>query len=266
MIKNMPIGKYFPGNSILHKIDSRIKILTSIVFFMLLFFVKNYASLFFATCFTGTVVVLSSVSLKTYLKSNVFIIITTLFTAIINLFFSENSTFFTVGTLSISEVGIRSSILILARLTNLVLMSSALMFTTSPESMSHALESLLHPLKIFKINVQEIAMTITISLRFIPILMEEADKIITAQRARGADIKSRNIVKKVKAFVPILVPLFASAFKRAADLALAMECRCYDSTKQRTKLNNFKLQNYDILAAISILIAFLGVIACEIFW
>ncbi len=263
MIKNIAIGKYLPGDSVIHKLDARIKLVTSAIFLSLMFLAQNYAALAVLLGFIILSAIISSVPLKNYITRNKSIITVSFFTALINLFFEAETHFLRSGNFLVTPQNLKNSIIVFLRLISLILMSSLTMFTTSPGDISCAIESLLSPLKYLGVNVQEIAITITISLRFIPTLFEETDKIITAQRSRGANFKSRSLIKKVKAFSAVIIPIFISSFKKANDLAIAMESRCYDSSKPRTRFKKLKIKHYDIAAVICIILIFLGVILCN---
>lgn len=263
MIKNMALGKYLPGDSLIHKLDSRIKLITSAVFLSGTFLAQSYLSLAILLAFVILSAVASRISLKEYIKSNKSIIIISFFTALVNLFFEAETYFLKSGVFRVTPRGIKNSIIVFMRLLSLVLMSSLTMFTTSPGDISCALESILSPLKYIGVNVQEIAITITISLRFIPTLFEETNKIITAQRSRGADFNNKNPIKKIKAFSTVIIPIFISSFKKANDLATSMESRCYDSSKDRTKFRELHVKHYDVVAIVLITIIFIVVILCN---
>lgn len=255
--------KYFPGNSVVHKLDSRLKIISSALFFALAFSSGNILSLILIATFVIIMAIFSSVPMIRYIKSFKSVIVISLVTALVNLFFEMETNWVSLGKISIPISGIKSSVLVFFRLLVLVLVSSVIMFTTSPQEISSAFESLLSPLKYIGVNTQEIAMTITLSLRFIPVLFEETGKIINAQKVRGAKFKSKNIIKKIKAFSNVLIPLFVFSFRRAANIALAMESRCYDPTRERTSFKHMKLSQRDIIALIVLLIIFIGVIICN---
>ncbi len=252
-----------PGDSVIHRLDPRIKLISSALFLGVIFWIRSYLALTLLLGFVISCAFISQVPFKKYMKLNRSIMIVSFFTALINLFFEAETIFLKSGEFLITPQSFKNSIVVFMRLISLVLMSSLTMFTTSPSDISCALESLLNPLKYLGINVQEIAITITISLRFIPTLFEETDKVITAQRSRGADFKSKNIVKKIKAFSAVLIPIFISSFKKANDLATAMESRCYDSSRSRTKYKELHIKFSDILAIVFIILIFLGVVLCN---
>lgn len=221
--------------------DARVKIILMIAFVVIAFLADNVPSMLL-TCFcTMLFMVLSRVPLKLYFKGLGAIWFLVLLTAVLNCLYIPGKVLFSFWKINITFEGIRQSCFIALRLVNLILISSALTFTTTPTQLTSAIESLLSPLKIFGVKVHDLAMMMTIALRFVPTLLEETEKIMSAQKARGADIGSGGPISRVKAVVPILVPLIVSAFRRAIDLALAMECRCYTDGKGRTKLNPMKL-------------------------
>lgn len=211
-------------------------------------------------------VLLSGVPTKMYLKSVKTIVFIVIFTSVLNLLYGTGDVLWSWGFLKITTGGIRNAVFVTVRIISLILVSSGLTFTTSPTDLTDALERLLKPLGFFKIRVHEIAMMMTIALRFIPTLLEETDKIMQAQKARGADMESGGIVKRVKALVPILVPLFVSAFRRAYDLATAMECRCYQGGSGRTRMKSLHMTAIDYKAAVFMVIVACGVILLNIFY
>ena len=210
-------------------------------------------------------VLLSGVPTKMYLKSVKTIVFIVIFTSVLNLLYGTGDVLWSWGFLKITTGGIRNAVFVTVRIISLILVSSGLTFTTSPTDLTDALERLLKPLGFFKIRVHEIAMMMTIALRFIPTLLEETDKIMQAQKARGADMESGGIVKRVKALVPILVPLFVSAFRRAYDLATAMECRCYQGGSGRTRMKSLHMTAIDYKAAAFMVFVACGVILLNIF-
>ncbi len=266
MVNNVTFGQYFPGNSLIHRTDPRVKILLLITFIVLMFCAFNFVSLGLVTLATFAVVILSKVPVKMYLKSLKVILIIVLLTSVLNLFYGSGEPLWQWGVLKITWEGISRSIFVTIRIFCLILISSALTFTTSPTDLTDALESLMKPLNVFHIKVHEIAMMMSIALRFIPTLLEETDKISQAQKARGADMDSGNIVQRVKAFIPILIPLFVSSFRRAFELAMAMECRCYQGGNGRTRMKTLhtKPLDYVMISATSLILT--GVVLCNIFF
>lgn len=253
MLKDITLGQYFPGNSIIHRMDPRAKLIVTILFIVAIFASQNI--LCFAALLVSTVllIALSQISLRTILRGLKAIFFVLLFTALINIFLTggaegeeplfrgEIPIFSFVWMPTIYQGGILRAVLTSVRVIVLIVVTSIFMtYTTSPITLTDAIEELLTPLKWLHIPVHDFAMMMTIALRFIPTLIEETDKIMNAQRARGADFSTGSIVRRAKALIPVLVPLFVSAFKRAEDLAIAMECRCYRGGTGRTKL--YKLQ------------------------
>lgn len=248
MIKNVTLGQYFPGNSPMHRLDARIKLLMTIELIVLVFLLDNWGLLIAA----GYVVagsLLSGISIKYVLRSIKPLRFILLLTFIINVFFMQGDTVLLEWwKITITLEGIIKAVIIAVRLVLLVSISSLLTLTTSPMEITAALESLLKPLKAIHFPVAELALMMSIALRFIPTLMEETDKIMKAQTARGASFDTGNVFARAKGMVPILIPLFVSAFKRADELALAMESRCYNGVIQRTKFRVMKVRAKDFVA------------------
>lgn len=248
MITDMTIGQYFPGNSPVHRMDARMKIVLTFVLIVAVFLCKNFLSLGLAFLALFAFVGLSRIPFKTILKSIKPLIFIILITGIINLFYGEGEALVTIWRLKITMDGIQTAVFMAVRIIDLVVIGSLLTYTTSPTELTDALERLLKPLGIFKIDVHVIAMTMTIALRFIPTLIEEIDKIMAAQKSRGADMESGGLFRRAKGLVPILIPLFISSFRRANELADAMECRCYRGGAGRTKMKQMKLEKVDFAA------------------
>ncbi len=265
MIRDIAIGQFYPSNGILHKLDPRVKVLQLIGFIVLIFCTFNFYALGVVAAAVVGVMFLSKVPIRLYLKSMKAIIIVILITAILNLFYGSGEVLCEWWIFKITYGGIYNAIYVAVRIVSLVIISSALTFTTSPTDLTDALERLMKPLSVFRIKTHEIAMMMTIALRFVPTLLEETDKIMSAQKARGADMESGNLFKRIKALVPVLIPLFVSAFRRAYDLAMAMECRCYQGGKGRTRMKQLKTSKRDYIAVFASLIILAGVILCNIF-
>lgn len=260
MIKDITIGQYFPGNSFVHRLDPRLKILEMIALIALIFTCNNFASLGAVFALVAIIVFVSKIPVKTILKSLKPILFIIIFTAVLNLFYGTGEPLIKFGIIKITENGIITAVFMAVRIVLLVIISSLLTYTTSPTSLTDAIESLLKPLTYVKVDVHTIAMTMTIALRFIPTLIEEIDKIMSAQKSRGADMESGNIIQRSKALVPILIPLFISSFRRANELAYAMECRCYSGGKGRTKMKQMKLRALDYSSVVLVIAIFIGVI------
>lgn len=254
MLKDITIGQYFPGNSIIHRIDARFKIIITTLFIIMIFSADTAYSLSIGVVFMVIAYLLTKLSPKLMLKSLRPVVPVLAFTAILNIFFFEGKILVKIWFLEITDEGIKNAAFMLIRVVALIIGSSVLTYTTSPISLTHAIEKLMMPLSKLKFPVHELAMMMTIALRFIPTLIEETDKIISAQKARGADFENGNIAQRAKAVVPILVPLFVSAFRRAEDLALAMECRCYQGGQGRTRMRQSEISIYDFTSLIVSLI------------
>ena len=251
MIRDITIGQYYPAESRIHRLDPRVKIVCTLIFLVSLFIQNSLLGYVIATLFLGTVIRLSKVPLKFILKGLKPLVILLLFTVVMNLFLTrDGETLIHFWIFTVTTGGLRTSVLMAVRLMYLVAGSSIMTFTTSPNGLTDGMEKLLHPLNKINVPVHEVAMMMSIALRFIPILLEETDKIMKAQIARGADFESGNIIQRAKSMIPILVPLFVSAFRRANDLAMAMEARCYHGGEGRTKMKPLRYKGYDVAAYI----------------
>ena len=249
MIRDITIGQYYPANSKLHRLDPRVKIVCTLLFLISLFCFQNIWGYVVATIFLASVIRISKVPFKFIVKGLRPVIMLLLITVLFNLFLTKTGTvIFEIWILKITDEGLRTAGFMTVRLIYLILGSSLMTFTTTPNALTDGIEKLLWPLRKIKLPVHEIAMMMSIALRFIPILLEETDKIMKAQIARGADLESGNIIQKAKAMIPILVPLFVSAFRRATDLAMAMEARCYRGGEGRTKMKPLVYQKKDYMA------------------
>lgn len=237
MLGNITIGQYFPSNSVIHRMDARVKLVIMTVLIVFTFIAKSVPAALLIAAVSFVIMLITKIPVRMFLRSLKAIWFLVILTAILNMFYINGRVLWSLGPISITYEGVRMSCFIALRLVCLIILSSVLTFTTTPTELTGAIESLLSPLKIFGVRVHELAMLMTIALRFVPTLLEEADKIMSAQKARGADLESGGILTRAKALIPILIPLFVSAFRRAYDLALAMECRCYTDGKGRTRLN-----------------------------
>lgn len=249
-MRDITLGQYFPADSALHRMDPRVKILLLIAYIALVFCTFNYFALALAVLTVLTVTLLSRVPLKMYLKSLKVIIIIVLLTSVLNLFYGTGEPIFQWWIIKVTWAGIHNAVFVSVRIICLILLSSTLTFTTSPTDLTDALERLMKPLALFRVKVHEIAMMMTIALRFVPTLLEETDKIMSAQKARGADMESGNMLHRIKALVPVLIPLFVSSFRRAYELAVAMECRCYQGGAGRTRMKQLRIHKRDVLALV----------------
>lgn len=266
MIRDITLGQFYPGSSWVHRLDSRIKIIATIVYIAALFVVDDFVGFAIAAVGLAAVIIISKVPLGFILRGlkPVFLIIA--FTFIINMFMVKGEVLVSFWVLEITREGLRTAVFMGIRLVLLIIGSSLLTLTTKPINLTDGIEALLSPFKKVGLPAHELAMMMTIALRFIPTLLEETDKIMKAQQARGADFESGNIIRRAKALVPILVPLFISAFRIANDLAMAMEARCYGGNIKRTRMNSMKIERRDISAAL-MLAAFLAIIILErILW
>ncbi len=267
MIRDVTIGQFFPGKSFVHKLDARTKILLTFVFLVFIFVCKNFWSLGLVCLFGWIMYFSSRLSVKLILKSIKPLLPIILLTTILQLYYiKDGDLLFQWRFISITDKAVFTAIFIAARIFTLLLVSSLLTYTTAPTDLTDAIEKLLSPLKLFKIEVHTFAMMMTIALRFIPTLIDEIDRIMSAQKARGADFESGNLVNKVKALIPVFIPLFISAFKRAIELADAMSCRCYTGGEGRTRLRVMKFGWRDIVAAVITLGVCAGVIVLNIFF
>ncbi len=266
MLKDITLGQYFPGNTVAHKLDPRTKILMVVLYIVALFCAKGILTYAIMGLCLAVCVRISKVGVKQLVRGLKPVLFIILFTGILNLFFTPGERYLVEwGFLRISDTGLRNAVFMVLRIMLLIMGTFLMTYTTSPISLTDGLERLLNGLKKFRVPVHELAMMMSIALRFIPTLIEETDKIMSAQKARGADFESGNLMQKAKALVPILVPLFISAFRRADELATAMECRCYHGGEGRTKLHILKYEGRDWVAlAISGLIT-VGVIAMSQF-
>ena len=250
MISDITLGQFFPGRSVIHRLDPRTKIILATLFIVSVFVANNPVSFLFLTVFTVIMILLSKISLKVIIKGVKPIIFIVIFTALINIFLTkgEGAPLFSFWVIEIYTEGIARALMMAFRVILLIVGTSIMLtYTTSPISLTDGLESLLSPLKVIKVPVHTFAMMMSIALRFIPTLVEETEKIMNAQKSRGADFTSGSLVQRGKALIPILVPLFVSSFKRAEELATAMECRCYRGDNNRTKLVKLEYKGIDVV-------------------
>lgn len=248
MLRDITLGQYYQTESVLHRMDCRVKLVATLAFIISLFLVDNMWGYVIAAGFLALCIRLSRVPFKFMVKGMKSIVFLMLFAVVFNLFLTPGEPVITVWKLSITDKGIRMAVQMAIRLVMLIIGSSLMTLTTTPNHLTDGMESLLNPLKKLRVPVHEVAMMMSIALRFIPILLEETDKIMKAQIARGADFESGNLIQKAKAMVPLLVPLFIAAFRRANDLAMAMEARCYRGGEGRTKMKPLIYQKNDYIA------------------
>lgn len=245
MLKDISLGQFFPGKSPLHRMDPRVKILLTMAFIVVLFIVRSLPSFLLIIVFLAVIIGISGISFRVVLKGVKPVLPLVLFTAVLNMFFITGTPLWQWWILTITREGVQLAVLMSIRIVCLIAGASMLTYTTSPIALTDAIERLLKPLKAVRFPVHEMAMMMTIALRFIPTLIEETDKIMSAQKARGADMESGGLMKRAKALIPILIPLFVSAFRRAEELALAMECRCYQGGEGRTRMKQLRLSRLD---------------------
>jgi energy-coupling factor transport system permease protein len=249
MLKDITIGQYYPANSIIHRLDSRIKLIATFVFMISLFIINKFWPYAIVLLSLISVVKLSSIPMKYIIKGIKPLRWIILFTFVINIFFLPGDVIWSFGFLTITSQGIQQAIFMAVRLVFLVVGTSILTLTTSPIELTDGIERLLNPFKKIGLPVHELAMMMTIALRFIPTLLDETDKIMKAQMSRGADFESKNLINRAKNLVPLLVPLFVSAFRRADELAMAMEARCYRGGYNRTKMKEAVITKSDYIAS-----------------
>lgn len=262
MIRDITLGQYYPSESWVHRLDPRVKIIATLLFIVELFIVDNFIGFLIAAVVLGIIIAVSKVPLSFITRGLKPILIILLFTFALNIFMVPGEILWQWKFLRITREGLSIAAFMAIRLILLIIGSSMLTLTTRPLSLTDGIERLLSPFKRIGLPAHEIAMMMTIALRFIPTLLEETDKIMKAQQARGADFESGGLIKKAKSLIPILVPLFVSAFRIAQDLAMAMEARCYRGGKERTRMNEMKLRKRDLAACI-LEILFLGIIILD---
>ena len=255
-----------PGTSVIHKLQARTKIVLLITLIVFIFLCKNFISLLLITLFSLSVIMMTRISFFKYLKSLRVILFIIIITGLFNLFYGSGDVLWQWWQLTITTGGVYNALFVIVRIALLMMVSAVLTYTTSPTDLTDGLERLMKPLTIFHVKVHELAMMMTIALRFIPVLLEETDKIMNAQKARGADMESGGIIRRVKALIPVLIPLFVSSFRRANDLAMAMECRCYNGGKGRTRMKTLHFTKADVIAVLFFLVVFAGVILCNIYF
>ena len=259
MLKDITIGQHFPGTSIIHKMDARVKLILVIAYIVILFIGSNFLGLAISTAFLALAYMVAKIPIKLIIKSLKPIIPIVIFTAILNLFFVPGTPVFEWWIITITQEGLRNVAIMTIRIICLIAGTSLLTYTTSPIVLTDAMERLMKPLAVIKLPVHELAMMMTIALRFIPTLIEETDRIMSAQKARGAEIDTGNLKNRIKALVPVLIPLFISAFRRADELAMAMECRCYHGGEGRTRLKELHLGWRDVVITLFCVVIFTGI-------
>ena len=254
MIRDITLGQYFPGDSMIHKLDARVKIISTFAFIVTLFLVRDFIGFAICAAALGLIIAISKVPLSFMLRGLKVVFFIIILTVVFNLFMIPGEPIFQWRFVTITREGAYSAAFLVIRLVLLIMSSSLLTLTTKPISLTDGMEYLLKPLKVIKVPAHELAMMMSIALRFIPTLLEETDKIMKAQMARGADFESGNIFRRAKSLIPILVPLFISAFRIAQELAMAMEARCYRGGDNRTRMYAMKMKKLDVFAVCCIVI------------
>ena len=262
MIKDITLGQFFPGNSLLHRLDARTKIILTVLLIAVIFSAKTIWAYIAVIAFTLLLVLISKIPLRTVIKGLKPIVFVLILTCVLNVFWTTGDTLlFSFGIIKIYLEGIMFALMMVFRIISLLAGTSVLLtYTTSPIMLTDGLEALLSPLKALKVPVHEFALMMTIALRFIPTLIEETDKIMNAQKSRGADFMSGSLIDRAKALIPVLIPLFISSFRRADELATAMECRCYHGGDGRTKMNVPKLEAIDIISVFAVILFWIVII------
>ena len=261
MLKNITLGQYFPGDSLIHRLDPRTKLIATVALIAIVFVVQGFAGFALIAAFVLACAASTKIHLKFLFKGLKPLLFIILFTFILNLFFQTGGTpLVALGPVKITDMGLRMASFMAVRLILLVVCSQLLTLTTSPIALTDGLETLFRPLQAIHFPAHEIAMMMSIALRFIPTLMDEADKIMKAQKARGANFETGSLIQRARAMIPLLVPLFVGAFRRAEELALAMDARCYRGGAGRTRMKQLKFQGIDALAALALALLLAAVI------
>ena len=264
MLKDITLGQYFPGDSVFHRMDPRTKLILVILYIVALFQATNFLSYAVMALVTVTVIKISQVPPKALVRGLKPIVIIIVLTAVLNMFYTDGHVIVQIWKLKLTVEGIIKAFFMVIRIVMLICGTFLLTYTTAPVALTDGLELLLNPLKKLKVPVHEMAMMMSMALRFIPTLIEETDKIISAQKARGADFESGNLIQRAKALLPILVPLFVSAFRRADELAIAMESRCYHGGEGRTRMKQLRYQRLDYIALLLGVLMVAGMIAMRV--
>ena len=266
MLRDITLGQYYPADSVIHKLDPRVKLFGTLIYIISLFVFKGLPAFILAAIFLVVLIKLSKVPFSYMVKGLKTIVLIMLFAAVFNLFLTPGTKLVSFWIFTITYEGLKNAVVMMVRLIFLIIGTSLMTLTTTPNELTDGLEKALSPLKYIKVPVHEIAMMMSIALRFIPILIEETDKIMKAQMARGADFEHGNLIQKAKNMVPLLVPLFVSAFRRANDLAMAMEARCYRGGEGRTKMKPLHYQKRDRMAYLTLLVYLAAVIGLRNLW
>lgn len=266
MVKDITLGQYFHGESFIHKLDPRFKLIITVFALIEIFLCKNFFSLGLVFLFSIACVLISRISFKVIMKGLKMIYLLIFFTSALQIFYNKTGEAIELFGGKITTGGIYTAIFMAVRIISLIFISSLLTYTTSPTALTDGLERLLSPLKKLHIPVDTLAMMMTIALRFIPTLIEEIYKIMNAQKARGADLDNGNIIKRAKALVPIFIPLFVNSFRRAYELAFAMECRCYNGSNRRTRMKKMHMSWRDVVAICFVIVMLSGILLLNYFF
>lgn len=267
MLNKVSFGQYYPTGSVVHRMDPRAKILLTVFYIVAVFFVQSYSGFLLTALLLGSVIALSKIPVRAVLKSVKAVIFLIIFTVVLNVLFYKGDAYnweWNFWVISIKDAGLDFAAKMALRLLFLVIGTALLSFTTTPIELTDGIESLLSPLKYVKFPVHDLAVTMSIALRFIPTLTDETDKIMMAQKARGADFESGNLMKRARALIPVLIPLFVSAFRRADELSYAMDSRCYNATKNRTRRKVLKFGFADYFAFLTMILYFLLILTDKI--
>lgn len=260
MLKDITLGQYFPGDTLAHRLDPRTKLMMVVIYIVALFCAKSFVSYGILALFLVICVQISKVGFKALIRGMKPLIVILIFTAVINMFYTPGHAVASFWVFTLTVEGIWAAVFMVVRIALLIMGTFLMTYTTSPIALTDAIENLLGPLKRIHVPVHELAMLMSIALRFIPTLIEETDKIMSAQKARGADFETGNLLHRAKAMVPILVPLFISAFRRADELATAMECRCYHGGEGRTRLHVLRYQRRDLFCLVLTALVMIAVV------
>ena len=267
MLSDITIGQYYKENSFVHRLDARMKLILTVLFIVIIFLCKNFFALALMLLLTGVSVILSRVPFRMFFKSIKPIVPIILFTVILNMIYIRGgNVLFSWWKIELTSKGVFTAVFMAFRIICLIFCSSLLTYTTAPTELTDAVERLLSPLKVFHVPVHSLAMMMTLALRFIPTLIEEIDRIMNAQKARGADFESGKFLNRVKAMIPVLIPLFVSAFRRAYELSFAMTCRCYHGGDGRTRMKQMKYRVADFVCIFVFAVALVGVILLNNFF
>lgn len=267
MIKDITIGQFFPGNSFIHKLDPRMKLIAVLLALVEIFVCKNFLSLALVVVLAVGCVLISKISFKVVLKGMKMIYFIIILTSVLQIFYNDSGTVWLEWwKIKVTSGGVFTAIFMAVRIFALILISSLLTYTTSPTALTDGIGRLLSPLNKIKVPVDTLAMMMTIALRFIPTLIEEIDKIMNAQKARGADLETGGLVKRAKALIPIFIPLFVNSFRRAYELAFAMECRCYNGSNRRTRMKKMSFSWRDGVAIAVVAAVLAGIIILNHFF